>query len=120
MNIEEVKQYICKKPVVSEFKKDENTIYYKVNGKIFAIISTDIYPHIFLKNKPFINKILRNKFNFILPSNMMNNIYWNVIVLKDELTFNAIKKMIDISYEISLDKMNKRQKEGYNYFLENV
>lgn len=96
--------------------RDDNTTIYKVNGKIFAILSEDIYPHIILKNEPLLNKALRKKFNFIFPtSNILNKTYWNTIVLVEDLSEDVIFKMIDKSYELSVEKMTKRQKAHYNY-----
>ncbi len=116
MNIDNVKSYLKNKPLSISMYRDDNTTIYKVNGKIFAILSEDIYPHIILKNEPLLNKTLRKKFNFIFPtSNILNKTYWNTIVLVDGLGEEVIFKMIDKSYELSVEKMTKRQKAHYNY-----
>lgn len=118
MNIDNIKSYLKNKPLSVSSHRDEYTTIYKVNGKIFAVLSEEIYPHVILKNEPLLNKTLRKKFNFIFPtSNILNKTYWNTIVLVESLDTEVIFKMIDKSYELSLETMTKRQKKHYQYEL---
>jgi predicted DNA-binding protein (MmcQ/YjbR family) len=94
-------------------------LIYKVNDKTFAILSEEIYPHIILKNEPLLNKALRKKFNFIFPtSNILNKTYWNTIILLNDLTDPVIFNMIDKSYDLTIEKMTKKQKQYYNYAMD--
>lgn len=121
LNIDNVKSYLKNKPLSISVSRNNNTTVYKVNGKIFAILSEDIYPHIILKNEPLLNKALRKKFNFIFPaSNILNKTYWNTIILIDGLDDEVLFKMIDKSYELSVETMTKRQKAHYHYEISDL
>ena len=113
--IKEIEIYARSKPVVNYFRDNKAQQHFSINGKTFLVISEQHCPHLFLKNAPVINQILRKRFDFILPSYIFNKTYWNTLILKQELEINTIKKMIDISYDLSLKKMNKKQKFHYEF-----
>ena len=113
--IKEIENYALSKPVVEMQKDGKHTTHFKINGKTFLVISNEHYPHLFLKNEPIINALLRKRFDFIFPSYIYNKVYWNTIILNKDLKIETYKKMIDVSYDISIKKMNKKQKFYYEY-----
>ena len=119
MNIDNIKSYLSSKHLSVYTNYKTKDLIYKVNDKTFAILSEEIYPHIILKNEPLLNKALRKKFNFIFPtSNILNKTYWNTIILLNDLTDPVIFNMIDKSYDLTIEKMTKKQKQYYNYAMD--
>ena len=119
MNINNIKRYLKEKPLCVSFFKNKDTTIYKVNGKIFAILSTETFPYIILKNEPFLNKALRESFSFVFPAiDVLNKMYWNTIILVKDIDEDVILSLIDRSYELNIEDMNKRQKRHYKYEIE--
>lgn len=113
--------YLKNKKMINYKYKNDNTIHFYVNDKTFAILSNDFsIEQITLKLLPEQSQILRNKYQYILPSYLyMNSFHWNTIFIKafDE---SVILSLIDLSYNLRLEKMTKKQKFRYSCFLEKI
>ena len=110
MNIETIREYILQKPEVTEgFPFDEESLVFKVKGKIFMIASLDESPLRFnVKCDP--DKAIQQREDYpetVLPGYHMNKQHWNTIVIDGRLTTKQLKEMIDDSYAL-VDKVKKK------------
>lgn len=117
MNIESYSTYCLKKPGTTEhFPFDEDTLVFKVMGKMFALSSLTSWengePRINLKCDPEEAVLLREKYpESVLPGYHMNKQHWNTVVLNGELTTKELQEFIDHSYELIVSSLTKKLKE---------
>ena len=108
MNIEDVRNYCLAKAGTSEsFPFDDTTLVFKVNGKMYALVSLD-ENRISLKCDPEKAVELREHFNSVTPAYHMNKKHWNTILLNGDANSNLIKKWIDDSYILVVQKLPKK------------
>lgn len=103
MNIEQIRLYALSKPNVEEsFPFGEDTLVFKVNGKIFLLTGLDNTPLQFnVKCNPERAIELREEFpENVLPGYHMNKKHWNTIVVNGRLNNKQIQSFIDDSYEL--------------------
>ena len=79
----------------------ENLVY-KINGKMFLLISLDqIPPRINVKTDPDKSEELRETYpNNILPGFHMNKKHWNTLDLNTRLSATLVKDLIRESYTL--------------------
>ncbi|MGH1386084.1 MmcQ/YjbR family DNA-binding protein [Kordia sp.] len=115
MNIELLREYCIKKPAVTEeFPFDQDTLVFKVLGKMFALTSLKRWeegnPSVNLKCDPEKAEELRGEYESIKPGFHMSKKHWNTIELfQNELSNDFIQKMIDDSYQLVIKGMTKKQ-----------
>lgn len=103
MNIEAIREYILKKPAVTEgFPFGEDTLVFKVNEKIFLLAGLDSSPLQFnVKCDPDKAIELREEYTeSVLPGYHMNKKHWNTIIVDGRLSAGQLKEMIDHSYDL--------------------
>ena len=111
MNIEEFREYCLSKPATSEsFPFDENTLVFKVAGKMFAL--TDILDafSINIKCDPEIAIELREHYECVKPGYHMNKNHWNTIIVDGTVSDVLLREWIDNSYNLVAASLNKSQK----------
>ena len=106
MNIEEFREYCIQKPgVTEEFPFDEETLVFKVMGKMFALTNLVGDWNLALKCDPEWAIELREQFPAIRPGYHMNKVHWNTVVMDGSLSQNLILKLIDHSYQLVVAKL---------------
>ncbi|WP_420571904.1 MmcQ/YjbR family DNA-binding protein [Kordia sp.] len=122
MNIELLREYCISKPAVTEeFPFDQDTLVFKVLGKMFALTSLKKWeegiPSVNLKCDPEKAEELRETYESIKPGFHMSKKHWNTIELyHGELSNTFIQQLIDDSYHLVIKGMTKKQKaELENY-----
>ena len=102
MNIEQIREYCLKKKgVTEEFPFDEETLVFKVMGKIFLLASLESYPlQINLKCDPEKAIELREEYDAVQPGYHMNKKHWNTVVLDGSVPTLKIRDWIDDSYNL--------------------
>ena len=106
MNAEEIRNYsLEKKDVLETFPFGEGVLVFKVNNKIFLLLSiTEETVSINLKCDPDKAVELREEYpDVIIPGYHMNKKHWNTIyplLIKKSL----VMEMIDDSYNLVLNK----------------
>jgi predicted DNA-binding protein (MmcQ/YjbR family) len=108
MNIEEFRDYCISKPgVTEEFPFDENTLVFKVIGKMFAL--TDLVDDFSLNLKcdPERAIELRDQYPAIQPGYHMNKAHWNTVKMDGSIGESLIRELIDHSYQLVVDKLPK-------------
>lgn len=109
--IEELRSYCLKKNHVSEsFPFDENTLVFKVHGKMFALFSLEQDPlRINVKCDPEYAIQLREAHWQVIPGYHANKKHWNSIIV-DAIDSSLVLKWIDHSYELVWEKLPQRLK----------
>ncbi len=114
MNIEEIREYCLSKQQVTEsFPFDEDTLVFKVAGKIFLL--TSLAEHTLnLKCKPEKAIALREQYPFVKPGWHMNKIYWNTVDLKEMIPAELLCEWIDDSYSEVIAKLPKKIRDTFS------
>ena len=112
METEEIRDYcLQKKGVTESFPFDNETLVFKVGGKMFLLISLEKQPPTFAaKANPEWSEELREKHYQINGAYHMNKIHWNSVVC-ESLKKELILKLIDHSYELIFNSLTKKIKE---------
>ena len=111
MNIEQIReQCIKKKGVTEEFPFDEETLDFKVSGKIFLLASLESIPlQVNLKCDPEKAVELREEYESVQPGYHMNKKHWNTIIIDGSVSIRKIFEWIDDSYDLVLPGLKKSE-----------
>lgn len=116
MNIEVFREYcIAKKGVTEEFPFDEQTLVFKVMGKMYALCALERLPsQVNLKCDPQRAIELREEYDgAIIPGYHMSKVHWNTLFLND-LPPKLIIELVDHSYELVVSKFTKKLKTEFD------
>lgn len=117
MDIVTFREYCISKPGVTEgFPFDNQTLVFKVMGKMFALTDVDLFTSINLKCDPEYAVELRDEYAGIKPGYHMNKKHWNTVLCDGSVADNLIKDLINHSYDLVVDGLPKRLKEELNQF----
>ena len=113
MNIEELREYCLQKSGAEEtFPFGEETLVFKVGGKIFLLASLAEGNRFNAKCDPERAVELRERHEEVQPGYHMNKRHWNTVRMDGALKVKEIREMIDHSYEIVLAGLPKKVREG--------
>lgn len=108
MNIESIRDYILSKNDVTEsFPFGEDTLVYKLNGKIFALVNLEGDLTINLKCDPSIALEIRERYSSVVPGYHMNKKHWNTVYVDGSVSDRKIFSWIDHSYELVAKKISQ-------------
>ena len=112
MHIEDFRNYcMAKAGVTEELPFDEDTLVFKVSGKMFALCSLSEYEKgIALKCDPERAILLREEYPQILPGYHMSKKHWNTVLPESGLPSEFIQSLIDHSYTLVVAKLPKALK----------
>ncbi len=113
MNLETFYEYCLSKNGVTEhFPFDEETLVFKVGGKMFALSSLNQWekgiPSVNLKCNPDYAEELRAQYDDIKPGWHMSKIHWNTIEINRDVPDSLIKELIDHSYDLVFKSLTKK------------
>lgn len=113
MNIQQLYEFcLSKKAVTEHFPFDEDTLVFKVGGKMFALTSLKDWEHenagINLKCDPEKATELRAEFEAINPGFHMSKIHWNTINFNKDVSDKMICELINHSYDLILKSLTKK------------
>lgn len=113
MDIELIRNFCLElKAVVEDYTFDEETLIFKVMGKIFLLASLEKIPlQLNLKCDPEKAVELREQYDCIQPGYHMNKSHWNTIVLDGSLSREFIEELITHSYNLVVGGLKKADKE---------
>ncbi|CAN5799675.1 MmcQ/YjbR family DNA-binding protein [soil metagenome] len=113
MDIETLRQYcLAKKAVTEEFPFGNDTLVFKVKGKIFLLAGLDNHPTQFnVKADPDKAVELREQYDAIQPGYHMNKKHWNTVIADGSLSYKLLKEMIDDSYNLVVQSLPKKDLE---------
>ena len=111
MNVETLREYCLSKPGTEEsLPFGPDTLVFKVNGKIYLLVSLDEARLQFnVKCDPERAEELRETHNSVIPGYHMNKKHWNTIIADGSVPDRLLKEWIDHSYE--LVSMGKKKKD---------
>ncbi len=119
MNIQQFFEFcLSKKAVTEHFPFDEDTLVFKVGGKMFALSSLSQWekgmPSINLKCDPERAEELRAEFNDIQPGYHMSKVHWNTVALNGDVSDKMVRELIDHSYELVFKSLTKKLQAEIN------
>ena len=100
MDHKTVEDYILSMPNSKlEYPFGEDVAVYKVNDKMFALISEGKSPvRLSLKCDPELSKLLRDKYDEVMPGYHLNKKHWNT--LAGQLGWEEVQGLIQHSYQL--------------------
>lgn len=99
MDVESVRDYCLSLPLATEdFPFDEQTLAFRVCGKIFAMIDLEWVDWFVLKCEPAYAMELRERYSEITPAWHMNKKHWNQVSLFGGLSDELVRHLIRHSY----------------------
>jgi len=112
MNPEELRTYCLSKPGVEEcFPFDNETLVFKVGGKMFLLCSLESNPLSFnVKCEPEKACKLREKYDFVKPGYHMNKKHWNTVVCEPTASKKFLFDLIDDSYYLIIQSLPAKLK----------
>lgn len=112
MNIETFRNHCIVKPgVTEEFPFDNQTLVYKVGGRMFALTNIDQFRSINLKCDPILAIDLRERYPSVSPGFHMNKKHWNTVQMDGSISDLIIIKWIDHSYDLVYNGLPRNIKE---------
>ena len=113
MNIQAFYEYcLSKKGVTEHFPFDEDTLVFKVGGKMFSLSSLSQWekgdPSINLKCDPEKALELRAEYDGIEPGYHMSKVHWNTIAVNSDVPARLLRELIDHSYELVFKSLTKK------------
>jgi predicted DNA-binding protein (MmcQ/YjbR family) len=105
MDIETLINYcISEKNATESFPFGDDTLVFKVNDKIFALVNLDGELSINLKCDPALAIELRERFSSVTPGYHMNKKHWNTVMLDGSVPDKEVFSWIDHSYNLIAGK----------------
>lgn len=102
MDHKTVENYILTMPNSRlDYPFGEGVAVYKVGDKMFALIQEGKVPvRLSLKCDPELAKLLRAKYEEVMPGYHLNKKHWNTLLLSGQLSWDEVKGLIRHSYEL--------------------
>jgi len=111
LNIESFRSFcLSRKGVTEEFPFDENTLVFKVMGKMFALTDLQSFESINLKCDPEMAVQLREQHASVLPGYHMNKRHWITVLMDGSVPDRLIREWIEISYGLIVARLPKSKK----------
>ena len=119
MNIQQVYEFcLSKKGVTEHFPFDEDTLVFKVGGKMFCLTSLKKWESgdhsINLKCNPEYALELRAQYEAVNPGYHMSKIHWNTVAVDKDLSLKEIVKLIEHSYDLVFKSLTKKTQNEIN------
>ena len=113
MNIQQFFEYcLSKKAVTEHFPFDEDTLVFKVGGKMFALSSLQQWENgtasVNLKCDPEQAEELRANYEAISPGYHMSKVHWNTVTFNSDVPDKMMCQLIDDSYQLVLKSLTKK------------
>lgn len=113
MNIEQFYEFcFSKRGVTEHFPFDEDTLVFKVGGKMFALSSLKQWelgtPSVNLKCDPERALELRADYEAVKPGYHMSKVHWNTVSLNGDVSDKMLCKLISDSYDLIFKSLTKK------------
>ena len=113
MNIQAFYDYcLAKKGVTEHFPFDEDTLVFKVGGKMFALSSLTQWEKgeasVNLKCDPDRALELRAQYEAIEAGYHMSKVHWNTVTVDGDVPEKLLRELIDHSYELVFKSLTKK------------
>ena len=116
MNIQQLYELcLSKKAVTEHFPFDEDTLVFKVGGKMFCLTSLKEWengtPALNLKGDPDKNEALRSEYEGVNPGFHMNKTYWNTVDFNSDVSDKMMLELINDSYDLVYKSLTKKLRD---------
>ena len=113
MNIQQFYDFcLSKKGVTEHFPFDEETLVFKVGGKMFCLTSLKEWekgtPSLNLKCNPERAEELRAEYEAIIPGWHMSKVHWNTVAFNSDVSDKMMRELINHSYELVFNSLTKK------------
>ncbi len=113
MNIQQFYEFcLSKKGVTEHFPFDEETLVFKVGGKMFCLTSLNEWekgnPSLNLKCDPDRAQELRAEYESVIPGWHMSKIHWNTVAFNGDVSDRMMRELIDHSYDLVYKSLTKK------------
>lgn len=113
MNIQAFYDYcLAKKGVTEHFPFDEDTLVFKVGGKMFALSSLTQWEKgeasVNLKCDPDRALELRAQYEAIEAGYHMSKVHWNTVTVDGDVPEKLLRELIEHSYELVFKSLTKK------------
>ena len=113
INVEEIREFcLSKKGVEESFPFDNETLVFKVGGKMFCLTSLKDWengtPSLNLKCDPEKALELRAEYDAINPGYHMSKIHWNTVAFHSDVNDQLMKELINDSYALVFKSLTKK------------
>ena len=88
----------------------EETLVFKVMGKMFALTNINEFTSVNLKAEPEKAVELRERYESVTPGYHMNKKHWNSVRIDGSIPDREIKGWIDDSYDLVVAKLTKKDR----------
>ncbi len=111
MTLDHFREYCLSfKGTTEQLSFDENTLVFKVVGKMFALCNMMTFEFTNLKCDPEKAIALREEYKEVTPAWHMNKKHWNSVSFEGDLSDKQIEDWIVDSYNLVVNKMPKKLK----------
>lgn len=116
MNIQLLYEFcLSKKGVTEHFPFDEDTLVFKVGGKMFCLTSLQEWekgtPSLNLKCDPERAVELREQYEAVKPGYHMSKVHWNTVSVNSDVSQKLLIELINHSYDLVLNSLTKKLQE---------
>lgn len=112
MHIEKMRDFcLVKKGVTEDFPFDEDTLVFKVLGKMFALISLSKPDRVNLKCDPDLAVELREEYHAVVEGWHMSKKHWNTVYFDGSVPEEKIEEWITHSYDCVVKGMPKKMQQ---------
>lgn len=113
MNIESYREYCLSKRGATEgFPFDNNTLVFKVGGKMFSLTRVETFESVNLKCDPERAIELRERFNGVEPGYHMSKVHWNTVKIGEDVPDHLLLELVDHSYDLVVKSLSKKLRDG--------
>ena len=99
------------KGITEQLPFDENTLVFKIMGKMFALCNMMTFEYCNLKCDPKKAIMLREEFTEVTPAWHMNKKHWNSVSFMGDLSDQQIEQWVKDSYNLVVKNMPKKLRE---------
>lgn len=113
MNIQQLYEFcLSKKGVTEHFPFDEDTLVFKVGGKMFCLASLSDWekgiPSLNLKCDPEKAIQLREEYEAIKLGYHMSKVHWNTVSIDHDVSDKMVIELINHSYDLVFNSLTKK------------
>ena len=113
MNLETYYEYcLFKRGATEHFPFDQDTLVFKVGGKMFALSSLKQWekgePSVNLKCNPDYAQELRAQYNEVKPAFHMSKVHWNTVDFNSDVNDKMMCELINHSYDLVFASLPKK------------
>lgn len=115
MNLGELQDF-CRqfKGVTEEFPFGDDTLVYKVMGKVFVLADATMFESINLKVDPEKSPELQETWAGVTPGYHMNKKHWITVQMDGTIPDRVIREWISESYNLVVKGLKKQEKSDLN------